>query len=137
MLANNETGVLQPLEEIGKIAAEASAGDGIRKKIWFHTDAVQAAGKLLLDVKQLGCDLLAISGHKLHAPKGVGALYVRKGTQVAPLLYGGSHQRGRRPGTENVPGIVALGKAAELAAEWLAAGGARQIAALRDRLEQG
>src|SRR6202158_4412231 len=107
MLANNETGVVQPVAEIGKIAPEAD--------IYFHTDAVQAAGKIPIDVNKIGCDLLTISGHKLHAPQGVGALYVRKGTQLEPMLYGGSHERSRRAGAENVPGIVGLGKAAELA----------------------
>ena len=107
MMANNETGVLQPVEEIGRIAAEAD--------VYFHTDAVQAAGKVAIDVKQIECDLLSISGHKMHAPQGVGALYVRKGTVLQPMLYGGRHERSRRAGTENVPGIVALGKAAEFA----------------------
>ena len=102
MMANNETGVLQPVEEIGKIAAEAD--------VYFHTDAVQAAGKIGLEVKRIGCDLLSISGHKMHAPQGVGALYVRKGTILQPMLYGGSHERSRRAGTENVPGIVGFGK---------------------------
>ncbi|HZQ92773.1 MAG TPA: cysteine desulfurase family protein [Terriglobales bacterium] len=129
MMANNETGVVQPVAEIGKIAAEAD--------IWFHTDAVQAAGKVPVDVGEIGCDLLTLSGHKLHAPQGVGALYVRKGTILTPLFFGGRHERSRRAGTENVPGIVALGAAAELAREWLARGGAEKMAALRDRLEQG
>jgi len=107
MYANNETGVLQPVAEIGKIAAEAD--------VYFHTDAVQAAGKIPINVDEIGCDLLTISGHKFHAPQGVGALYVRKGTKLEPMLYGGNHERSRRAGTENVPGIVGLGKAAELA----------------------
>jgi cysteine desulfurase len=128
MTANNETGVLQPVEEIGRIAAEAD--------VWFHTDAVQATGKVPVDVNRIGCDLLTVSGHKLHAPQGIGALYVRKGTPLQPLLHGGSQELGRRPGTENLAGTVGLGKAAELAAEWLAAGGAQRMAALRDRLER-
>ncbi len=107
MMANNETGVIQPVEEIGKIAAEAD--------VYFHTDAVQAAGKLAIDVKQIGCDLLTIAGHKMYAPQGIGALYVRRGTQIDPLFFGGTHERQRRAGTENVAGIVGLGKAAELA----------------------
>jgi cysteine desulfurase len=129
MLANNETGVLQPVEEIGRIAAEAD--------VYFHTDAVQAAGKVTMDVSRIGCDLLSISGHKMHAPQGVGALYVRKGTRLAPLFYGGRHERSRRAGTENVPGIVGLGKAADLALEGFAHADDRQMAALRDRLQQG
>jgi cysteine desulfurase len=128
MMANNETGVLQPVEEIGKVAAEAD--------VFFHTDAVQAAGKVAIDVKRIACDLLSISGHKIHAPQGVGALYVRKGTILQPMLYGGRHERSRRAGTENVPGLVALGKAAELAREGLDRGEPGAIAALRDRLEQ-
>jgi cysteine desulfurase len=128
MWANNETGAIQPVEEIGAIAAEAD--------VWFHTDAVQAAGKIPIDVEKAGCDMLAISGHKLHAPKGVGATYVRKGTQCRPLMYGGTHERGRRPGTENVPGIVALGKACELAKKAVDDGTMLRVAKLRDRLEQ-
>jgi cysteine desulfurase len=129
MMANNETGVLQPVEEIGKIAAEAG--------VQFHTDAVQAAGKVRIDVKRIGCSGLSISGHKMHAPQGVGALYIKKGTRLQPLLYGGRHERSRRAGTENVPGIVALGKAAELASNTFARGDDNKIAAMRDRLEQG
>jgi cysteine desulfurase len=133
MLANNETGVVQPVAEIGKIAAEAD--------IYFHTDAVQAAGKIPIDVNQTGCDLLTISGHKIHGPQGVGALYVRKGTQLEPMLYGGSHERSRRAGTENVPGIVGLGKAAELAIAGLEHGDDLRMddlkmAAARDHLER-
>jgi cysteine desulfurase len=128
MFANNETGVLQSVAEIGKVAAEAG--------IDFHTDAVQAAGKIPIDVDSIGCDLLTISGHKIHAPQGIGALYVRKGTALEPMFYGGSHERQRRAGTENVPGIVGLGKAAELAQAGLDRGDDRQMAALRDRLER-
>jgi cysteine desulfurase len=129
MLANNETGVLQPVDEIGKIAAEAD--------VYFHTDAVQAGGKIRLDVKQIGCDALSISGHKMHAPQGVGALFVRKGIRLQPLFFGGRHERSRRAGTENVPGIVALGKAAELAMQGFERGDDKKICALRDRLQQG
>ena len=129
MMANNETGVLQPVEEIGKIAAEAD--------VYFHTDAVQAAGKTPIDVKRIGCHALSISGHKMHAPQGVGALYVRRGTQIQPLFYGGRHERSRRAGTENVPGIVALGKAAEIAMQGFQSGEDKNMATLRDRLQQG
>jgi cysteine desulfurase len=129
MMANNETGVLQPVEEIGKIAAGAG--------VYFHTDAVQAAGKVSIDVNRIGCHALSISGHKIHAPQGVGALYVRKGTPLRPLFYGGRHERSRRAGTENVPGIVGLGKAAELAKEALDRGDEKKMAAMRDRLQQG
>ena len=128
MMANNETGVVQPLEEIGRIAAEAD--------VWFHTDAVQAVAKVPVDVNKIGCDLLSLSGHKVHAPQGVGALFVRKGTLLNPLFYGGRHERSRRAGTENVPGIVALGEAAKLAKEWFASGGADAMSDLRDRLEK-
>ena len=127
MHANNELGAVQPVEEVGKIAAEAD--------VYFHTDAVQTAGKLPIRVDEIGADLLSISAHKLRGPKGVGALYVKKGTRLRPLFYGGHHERDRRPGTENVPGIVGLGRAAELAMANLAADGAR-IGALRDRLER-
>lgn len=129
MLANNETGVLQPVEEIGKLAADHGA--------FFHIDAVQGAGKVVFDVKRYGCHLLSISAHKMHGPKGVGAMYVRRGTPVEPLMVGGSHERRRRAGTENVPGIVGLGKAAELAMASLADGTIDRLAALRNRLEAG
>ena len=102
MMANNETGVLQPVEEIAKIAAEAG--------VCFHTDAVQAAGKVAIDVAQIGCNALSISGHKIHAPQGVGALFVKKGTRLQPMLYGGRHERSLRAGTENVPGNCWPGK---------------------------
>jgi cysteine desulfurase len=127
MMANNETGVLQPVEEIGRIAQEAD--------VFFHTDAVQAAGKISIDVAKIGCDTLSISGHKLHAPQGTGALFVRKGTLIQPLIYGGSHERQRRAGTENLPGIVGLGKAAEVALNWLKSNGPAEMAAERDRLQ--
>jgi len=129
MLANNETGVVQPVEEIGKIAAQTG--------VFFHIDAVQGAGKVPIDVKRIGCHILTISGHKMHAPKGVGAMYVRKGTPVDPMMVGGSHERRRRAGTEAVPSIVALGKAAELAMHSLETGAMHRLAALRDRLEAG
>jgi cysteine desulfurase len=127
MHANNELGTIQPIEEIGRIAAE---GD-----VYFHCDAVQSAGKLPLDVNRLGVDLLSISAHKIYGPKGVGALYVRAGTPLEPQFHGGHHERDRRPGTENVPGIVGFGKAAELARVRLTADSAR-IESLRDRLEE-
>jgi cysteine desulfurase len=128
MMANNETGVLQPVEEIGKIAAEAD--------IYFHTDAVQAAAKVEIDVKKIGCDLLSISGHKMHAPQGSGALFVSKGTLIEPMFYGGNHERQRRAGTENLPGIVGLGAAAEIAREGFQSGAPQKLAALRDRLQK-
>src|SRR6202158_828499 len=128
MHANNEIGTVQPLEEIGRIAAEAD--------VYFHTDAVQSAGKIPIDVNALGVDLLSISGHKLYAPKGIGALYVRGGTRLRQLLYGGHHQRGFRPGTENVAGIVGLGEAAEIARNSLVED-AQRVSALRDKLQQG
>jgi cysteine desulfurase len=132
MLANNETGVLQPVRELADAAHAAGA--------LFHTDAIQAAGKLPLDVKQMGCDLLSLSGHKMYAPQGTGALFVRRNVRLKSMFFGGMHERGRRPGTENVAGIVGLGCAAELARAWLVASGPdspASLAALRDRLEQG
>ena len=115
MLANNETGALQPIRAIAAIAHEHNA--------LMHTDAVQATGKMPVDVRDLGCDLLSISAHKLHAPQGVGALWVRKGLKIRPLLHGGPHERQRRAGTENVPGIVAFGEAAARTQAWLQEGG--------------
>jgi len=129
MLANNETGVIQSIRELADRTHAAGA--------LFHTDAVQAAGKLPLDVKALGCDLLSISGHKMYAPQGTGALFVRRNVRLRSMFFGGLHERGRRPGTENVPGIVGLGKAAEMARAWLVEGDAQKLTALRDRLEQG
>src|SRR6185437_12303518 len=133
MYANNETGVIQPIAELARIAHAAGA--------LFHADAVQAAGKLPLDLSPRGplkdVDLLTLSGHKIHAPKGIGVLFVRRNVRLAPMLHGGPHERQRRAGTENVAGIVGLGKAAELAQEWLATDGPARLAALRDRLEQG
>jgi len=115
MLANNETGTIQPLEEIAGVVSEArSRGlDGLH----LHTDAVQAVAKVPVDVNSLGVDLLSLSAHKFHGPKGIGALYVRKGTHLSKLLYGGHHERDRRAGTENVPAIVGMGRAAQLAYE--------------------
>jgi cysteine desulfurase len=129
MMANNETGVLQPVEQIGGIAAEAG--------VCFHTDAVQAAGKIAIDVQRIGCQALSLSGHKIHAPQGVGALYVRKGTRLQPLFYGGRHERSLRAGTENVAGIVGLGRAAKVAKDALDRGDDKQMAAMRDHLAQG
>lgn len=129
MMANNETGVLQPVEQVGRIAAEAG--------VLFHTDAVQAAGKVQIDVNRIGCHALTISGHKIHAPQGTGALFVKKGTQLRPMFHGGRHERSRRAGTENVPGIVALGKAAQIASAAFARGDDQKMAAMRDRLQQG
>jgi cysteine desulfurase len=128
MHANNELGTVQPLDEIAGIAREAGA--------MFHTDGVQSTGKIPTDVAGLGVDFFSLSGHKIYGPKGVGALYCRKGVEFEPVQFGGSHERGLRPGTENVPGIVGLGAAAELAAKSLESEGIR-LSALRDRLERG
>jgi cysteine desulfurase len=128
MMANNETGVLQTVEEIGRVAAETD--------VYFHTDAVQAAGKVPIDVKKIGCDLLTISGHKMHAPQGTGALFVRRGTLLRPLFFGGNHERGRRAGTENVPGIIGLGAAAEMARKSFENGEVNRLGALRDRIQK-
>ncbi len=127
MHANNELGTIQPIEAIGEIAREAG--------ITFHTDAVQSAGKLPLDVNRLGVNLLSLSAHKIYGPKGTGALFVKSGTKLHPILYGGHHERDKRPGTENVAGIVGLGRAAE-SAKALLAEDTQRIAAMRDRFEQ-
>ncbi len=126
MHANNETGVISPIEKIGDFLRE--------RGVPFHVDGVQAAGKIPIDVKKLNCDLYTVSGHKFHAPKGVGALYVRRGTRIRPILYGGHQERGRRPGTENVAGIVGIGMAAELAVKHLP--DETRVQAQRDRLEK-
>ena len=128
MHANNEIGTIQPLAEIGDIARVHD--------IYYHTDAVQSVGKIPVDVEKLGVDLLSLSAHKFNGPKGVGAMYIRKSTILKPLLYGGHHERDRRPGTENVPGIVGLGMAAELALAHLEET-MQRVACLRDRLECG
>jgi cysteine desulfurase len=128
MLANNELGTVEPIAEIGKIAAEAG--------VTLHTDAVQAAGKIPIDVRELGVHLLSISAHKFYGPKGVGALYARKGTAIAPLMYGGHSERDQRPGTEDVAAIAAMGAAADLAVMHMQEESQR-LAALRDRLESG
>lgn len=128
MLANNETGVLQPVRAIADVAHAAGA--------LLHTDAIQACGKVPVDVRELGCDLLSLSAHKMYAPQGVGALWCRSGLRLRPLLHGGSHERRRRAGTENVPGIVGFGAAATIAGQWLVSGGAQRLTQLRDRLEQ-
>jgi cysteine desulfurase len=127
MHANNELGTIQPIETIGEIARGAG--------VTFHTDAVQSAGKLPLDVKRLGVNLLSLSAHKIYGPKGTGALYVKAGTRLHPMFYGGHHERDKRPGTENVPGIVGLGRAAESARALLDESTTR-IAAMRNRLEE-
>ena len=128
MFANNEIGSVQPVAEIGKLARE--------KGIVFHTDAVQAVGHLPIDVEEMNIDLLSLSGHKLYGPKGIGALYVRKGIKLKPFIHGGAQERGRRAGTENVPGIVGLGEAVRLASAEMEEERARLVS-LRDRLIEG
>ncbi|MRR13963.1 cysteine desulfurase, partial [archaeon] len=125
MHANNEVGTIQPLEDIGRLAAE--------RDIYLHTDAVQTVGKIPVDVEAMGADLLSLSAHKLYGPKGVGALYIRRGTKIQSLATGGGHEMGLRSGTENVPGIVGLARAADLAREDMAAEGQR-LTGLRDQL---
>ncbi len=128
MFANNETGTLSPITEIGEIARE--------KGVTFHTDAVQAVGKVPIDLGRIPVDILSLSGHKLYAPKGIGAQYIRAGTKLKPLIHGGSQERNRRAGTENIPYIVGLGKACEIARRDFAKGNAH-LQSLRDRLYQG
>ncbi len=128
MHANNEVGTIQPIAAIGAIARE--------RGIYFHTDAAQSVGKIPTEVDQLRVDLLTVAGHKLYAPKGIGALYVRRGTRIAPLIHGAGHEGGRRAGTENVAGIVGLGQACAIAAQTMAETGER-LRALRDRLHRG
>jgi cysteine desulfurase len=132
MLANNEIGTIQPAKEIGRLIRELRNSG--RKSLWFHSDAVQAAGRLQIDVDELSCDLLSLSGHKLYAPKGVGALYVRKGVRLVEQNVGGHQERERRAGTENVPGIVALGEAARIAREEFQKRN-DHVKSLRDRFE--
>jgi len=138
MLANNETGAIQPIGKLARIAKDHNPS------ILIHTDAVQAAAKLPLDLggpalsgEFKNIDLLSLSGHKMYAPQGTGILFVRKGVQLSPLFHGGPHERQRRAGTENVPGIVALGRASELASTWLASEAPTSLSALRDKLESG
>ena len=128
MFANNVVGTVQPIKELARIAHEHGAA--------FHTDAVQAVGAMPIDVAELGVDLLSLSGHKLYGPKGIGALYIKRGTRVGPILHGGGHERRLRSGTENVPGIVGLGAALAIAVADLPTEGPR-LAALRDRLTAG
>ena len=125
MHANNEIGTIQPIAEIGKIANE--------RGIYFHTDAVQTVGKIPVNVKEMNVDMLSLSSHKLYGPKGIGALYIKKGVRIEPIMYGGGHERGFRPGTENVPGIVGLGKACSIASQNLE-DNARKLTTLRDKL---
>lgn len=127
MMANNETGTIFPIRELCALCHESG--------VLFHTDAVQAVGKISVDIVELGVDMLTVSGHKLHSPKGIGALYIAPGTELEPLVHGGKQERGMRGGTENIPGVVGLGKAAELAGYALSE--ADRVRALRDRLEEG
>jgi cysteine desulfurase len=128
MWANNETGVIFPIEEVSRRVKE--------RGIVFHTDAVQAVGKIPIDLAQNGVDMLSLSGHKIHAPKGIGALYIRKGTKFSPFLIGGHQEKGRRGGTENTAAIIGLGRAAELARQRLDVGDYQRVSRLRDRLEE-
>jgi cysteine desulfurase len=133
MLGNNEIGTLQPIAEIGKLVREERARG---HQLWLHTDAVQAAGRIPIDVEALGCDLLSLSAHKLYAPKGAGALFVRRGVRLIPQNVGGHQEREKRAGTEAVPSLVALGEAAKLAREEMKQRSANDRR-LRDRFEAG
>ena len=128
MHANNEIGTIEPVEEISKIARE--------KGIYFHTDSVQTVGKIPVSVKKLGVDMLSLSAHKFYGPKGVGAIYIKKGTKIEPYLHGGEQEKGKRAGTYNVPGIIGLGKAAEIAIEEMEEE-MKKVKYLRDKLERG
>ena len=128
MFANNEIGTIQPIKEIGALCRE--------KKVLFHTDAVQAVGSVPVDVKEMNIDLLSLAGHKLYGPKGIGALYIRRGVRIDNLIHGGGQERGRRAGTENIPGVVGLGKAIEIATENIEENRAR-LTVLRDKLIDG
>ena len=128
MWGNNETGVIFPIEEISRQVSS--------RGILFHSDAVQVVGKLPIDVSKTGANMLSLSGHKLHSPKGIGALYIRKGTKFSPFMIGGHQEKGRRGGTENTASIIGLGKAAQLAAEHLASNGYKPVSQLRDKLER-
>jgi len=128
MWGNNETGVIFPIEEISRQVSS--------RGILFHSDAVQAVGKIPIDVSKTGVKMLSLSGHKLHSPKGIGALYIRKGTKFSPFMIGGHQEKGRRGGTENTASIIGLGKAAQLAAEHLASNGYKPVSQLRDKLER-
>ncbi|MFC1563051.1 cysteine desulfurase NifS [candidate division KSB1 bacterium] len=129
MNANNEVGTIQPIEEIGKIAKENG--------IYFHTDAIQSFGKILIDINKMNIDLLSSSAHKIYGPKGVGALFIRKGVKIEPLLHGGHHENNKRAGTENVPGIIGFGKAAEIAKKDIENNVYENIRKLRDYLQKG
>lgn len=134
MHANNEIGVIEPIEEISNIIKEFNKNR--KNQIFFHTDAVQTAGKIKLDVQQLGIDLLSVSAHKFYGPKGVGALYVKQGTKISPILHGGHHENGLKPGTENIAGIVGMTKALEIAGNEIEAENTKCFK-LREKLKNG
>ncbi|MDI6752667.1 MAG: cysteine desulfurase family protein, partial [bacterium] len=135
MTANNETGAFQPIKEIGRRLAEHNKKRTAKDRVYFHTDAVQAVGKTPFDVDKLQVDMVSLSGHKIYGPKGVGAIYIRQGSRISPITYGGQHENGMRPGTENVPGIVGFGRAAEIAnSEFYKM---KEVKRLRDLLERG